>query len=166
MANDKEFSYRIEKDRVSVHYCGHAHRTIYIKLDEPLLAINIGCFTGNKDKAIKRIRNEYESHPRDMKKYIQKVEFCFKLVDVARNLKKGKTELYNYSASIFDYIFALISFVSIMIFNEYIKDNETINEAIEQIASDNGIVLTVILLSFCNLSIVYIYRAIKFIGED
>jgi len=58
----------------SVHHCGFNNRCIYINDLEPN-KINIGCFNGTKEEAIKAVSKKYVGVARD--KYIAKIEECF-----------------------------------------------------------------------------------------
>jgi hypothetical protein len=70
--------YKKEDDRVVVKYCGDHNREIYIRYDNKKI-IHIGCFSGTKEEAIKRIENNYYGTKK--KDYIDKVNLCFKLAN-------------------------------------------------------------------------------------
>lgn len=67
-----------------VYNCGSNRRAIYLDLIDKNI-IHIGCFSGTKEEAIKRIKSEYLSKYADM--YISKVEECF---DMYENMKRNK----------------------------------------------------------------------------
>jgi len=72
----REFKDNIKEHKLlkSVHYCGAHNRCIYINKDDPNI-IHLGCFSGNKEEAIKAVSIEYKD--KDKKKYISQIEECF-----------------------------------------------------------------------------------------
>jgi hypothetical protein len=70
-----------------IYNCGVEDRTIYLDFNDKNI-ICIGCFRGNKEKAIEAIEKKYKYNKEEMNKYIEKVNNCFKIWEDKENEQK------------------------------------------------------------------------------
>lgn len=86
--------------KIEVDDCGSSHRTIHINTNDPY-TIHIGCFSGTKEEAIKRIKKEYSLNSYASVKYIDKVEKCFYFVECNLKATLSTFEYLKYKMGIY-----------------------------------------------------------------